>query len=153
MKRSLFAKTLSCILLVSFGLISMAKAGTTPAWGEHPYYIHALEDLRGARWMLEHRPGNWEKTMDEIEAVKQIDAAIKEIKMAAIEDGKDINDHPRMDEHPDHMDRLRDALDFLRKAHKDIGRDEDNRFAEGLQARAYLHIDNAIDATKRAIHQ
>ena len=26
--------------------------------GKHPYYLHALSDLRAARWMLEHRPGD-----------------------------------------------------------------------------------------------
>ena len=26
--------------------------------GKHPAYLHALTDLRTARWMLEHRPGD-----------------------------------------------------------------------------------------------
>jgi len=26
--------------------------------GDHPYYIHALSDLRDARWNLEHRAGD-----------------------------------------------------------------------------------------------
>jgi hypothetical protein len=34
----------------------------------------------------------------------------------------------------------------------DISHDEDNAFAQGLQARAYDHIDGAIGAVKRAIH-
>src|SRR5882762_3691142 len=83
--------------------------------GEHPYYLHALSDLRAARWMIEHRPGNWQQTVDEIEAVRRIDAAIGEIKKASIEDGKNLEDHPHVDEHPDHFGRLHAALDFLRK--------------------------------------
>jgi hypothetical protein len=153
MKTSMFKKISFAFLLVSFGIVSTAKAGIPGTQGDHPYYLHALSDLRAARWMIEHRPGNWEQTMDEIEAVKQIDAAIKEIRTAAIEDGKDINDHPKADEHPDHMGRLHDALAFLCKARKDISHDEDNQFAEGLQGRAYLHIDAAINATKRAVNQ
>ena len=121
--------------------------------GAHPYYLHALSDLRAARWMIEHRPGNWEQTVDEIEAVRQIDAAINEIKKASIEDGKDINDHPKVDEHPDRVGRLHDAVDFLKKARQDISHDEDNAFAQGLQNRAYLHIDEAINSVKKAIHQ
>lgn len=151
MKRSSFSSglaVLTMLFLCSFKVNSFHGNMR----GEHPYYLHALSDLRAARWLIEHRPANWEKTMDEVEAVRQIDAAIKEIKMAAIEDGKNIEDHPPVDEHSDHMGRLREALDYLRKSRQDISRDEDNLFASGLQARAYGHIDAAIQSTKRAIH-
>ena len=58
---------------------------------KHPAYLHALSDLRAARWMIEHRPGNWQQTTDEVEAVKKIDGAINEIKQASIDDGEDID--------------------------------------------------------------
>ena len=141
------------LALLSIFMTSGINAATTAGAADHPYYLHALSDLRAARWMIEHRPGDWQRTVDEIEAVKRIDAAIGEIKKAAIDDHKDIMDHPKVDEHPDHPGRLHDALDFLRKARKDISHDEDNAFAQGLQARAYMHIDKAIDAVKHAIHQ
>jgi hypothetical protein len=144
-----FALSLLAICMTS-GIIAASKSR---AEEQHPYYLHALSDLRAARWMIEHRPGDWQRTLDEIEAVKQIDAAIGEIKKAAIDDNKDIMYHPKVDEHPDHPGRLHDALDFLRKARQDISHDEDNVFAQGLQSRAYMHIDRAIDAVKRAIHQ
>ena len=139
-------------LTICFFTTLQAHAGFAADRGEHPYYLHALSDLRAARWMIQHRPGNWAQTVDEVEAVRRIDAAIAEIKKASIEDGKNLEDHPPVDEHPDHAGRLRAALDFLRKARGDIGHDEDNRFAQGLQARAYGHIDGAIDAVKKAIH-
>jgi hypothetical protein len=142
-----------CGLLALFSMnLSSVKAGPSASSVDHPYYLHALSDLRAARWMIEHRPGNWDRTVDEVQAVKEIDAAINEIKKAALDDGKDINDHPRVDEHPDHAGRLHDAMDFLRKARKDISHDEDNKFAQGLQGRAYMHIDGALAAVKRAIH-
>ncbi len=142
-----------CGLLALFSMnLSSVKAGPSESSVDHPYYLHALSDLRAARWMIEHRPGNWDRTVDEVQAVKEIDAAINEIKKAALDDGKNINDHPRVDEHPDHAGRLHDAMDFLRKARKDISQDEDNKFAQGLQGRAYMHIDGALDAVKRAIH-
>jgi hypothetical protein len=151
MKRFLSFKALSLILVLAF--ISFISKANTSFSVEHPNYLHALSDLRAARWMIEHRPGDWQRTVDEVEAVKQIDIAIGEIKKAAIEDGKDISDHPKVDEKNEHDGRLHEAVDFLKKAREDVGRDEDNKFAQGLQARAYVHIDAAINATKHAIHQ
>jgi hypothetical protein len=156
MKMQMKIQRLFCVCAVLFpGLFGTARAngaGDLNAFGQHPYYLHALSDLRAARWMIEHRPGNWVQTQDEIEAVHRIDAAINEIKKASIEDGKNLEDHPRVDELPDQNGRLHKALDFLRKARQDISHDEDNAFAQGLQARAYGHIDGAIGAVKRAIH-
>jgi hypothetical protein len=134
-----------------FGTMGVKAAGRADGFGTHPYYLHALSDLRAARWMIEHRPGNWVQTQDEIEAVRRIDRAIGEIRKASIEDGKNPEDHPPVDELSDHAGRLHKALDFLRKARQDISHDEDNVFAQGLQARAYGHIDGAIGAVKRAI--
>ena len=104
-------------------------------------------------WVCRLRPAQrWQQTQDEVEAVHRIDAAINEIKKASIWDSKNLEDHPPVDERPDHPGRLHAALDFLRKARQDISHDEDNVFAQGLQARAYNHIDGAINAVKRAIH-
>lgn len=144
-------KTKSLFLAVGTGLIFLLtqfKAGAA----EHPAYLHALSDLRAARWMLEHRPGNWQQTEDEREAVKQIEAAVDEIKHASIDDGKDLNDHPRADENPEHAGRLRAALEFLAKARQDVNQDEDNHFANGLKDRALLHINEAINRTKKAVN-
>jgi hypothetical protein len=137
------------VMLFAMSIVTRANNN----FGEHPYYLHALSDLRAARWMIEHRPGNWAQTMDETDAVKQIDAAIGEIKKASIEDGKNLEDHPPVDERNEHMGRLHEAIDYLRKARQDISHDEDNKFAQGLQARAYMHIDAAISSSRRAIHQ
>ncbi len=121
-----------------------------PMVNNHPHYLSAISDLRVARWLLEHVPGDWRRTEDEMAAVRKIDDAINEIKRAAIDDGKDVNYHPQVDEHPDHRGRLGQALEYLRKARLDISQDEDNRFAQGLQNRAYVHIDEAIRLTERA---
>jgi hypothetical protein len=156
MKMQMKIQRLFCVCAVLFtGLCGASRAnaaGTVNTFGDHPYYLHALSDLRAARWMIEHRPGNWVQTQDEMEAVRRIDKAINEIKKASIEDGKNLGDHPPVDELPDQAGRLHKALDFLRKARLDISHDEDNAFAQGLQARAYDHIDGAIGAVKRAIH-
>jgi hypothetical protein len=140
-----------CIMsvVVSASIFLLTNFGASAA--DHPYYLHALSDLRGARWMIEHRPGDWQRTDDEAVAVTEIDAAIKEIKKASIDDGKDLADHPAVDEKADHVGRLHEAVDFLRKARKDVDQEEDNIFADGLKDRASKHISEAISATEKAI--
>jgi hypothetical protein len=111
---------------------------------QHPAYLHALSDLRAARWLIEHRPGDWAQTSDEVEAVRQIDAAIGDIKSAAFDDGKNLNDHPPVDERPEQRGRIHEAIQILQRARADIEREEDNGFANGLRNRAIGHIDAAI---------
>src|SRR5579862_3958299 len=78
-------------------LLSMSFVAHADLPGKHPAYLHALSDLRAARWMLEHRPGDAAVSGQEDVAITEIDAAIGEIKRAAIDDGKDIHDHPKVD--------------------------------------------------------
>lgn len=119
----------------------------------HPAYLHALSDLRTARWLIEHRPSDWAQTADEGESVRQIDAAINDIKKAAFDDGKNLNAHPPVDDHPDNRGRIHEALQFLKKARADIAREEDNSYADGLRDRAIGHIDGAIGAARRVFHE
>jgi hypothetical protein len=116
---------------------------------DHPAYLHALSDLRAARWMIDHRTGDWKAGEDEGAAVRKIDDAINEIKKASIDDHKNLNDHPE-DKINDHKGRLTKALEYLRKARKDIEREEDNQGVKGLRERAYQHIDEAIRLTDKA---
>jgi hypothetical protein len=119
--------------------------------GKHPAYLHALGDLRTARWMIEHRPGDAAVSEHEDMAIMEIDKAIGEIKHAAIDDGKDIHDHPPMDVAPDRPGRLHKALELLRKVHSDVAREEDDPATRGLRDRAVGHIDAAIHQTERTI--
>jgi hypothetical protein len=131
---------------------ALASAAHADLPGKHPAYLHALTDLRAARWMLEHRPGDAAVSGREDEATTEIDAAIGEIKRAAIDDGKDIHDHPGVDAPTDRPGRLHKALELLRKTHDDVAREEDDPAIRGLRNRAVGHIDHAIHATERAIH-
>ena len=63
----------------------------------------------------------------------RIDEAIAEIKRAAIDDGKDLHDHPPVDARMAWPGRLHRAKELLEKAHQDIAHEEDNAFAQGLQ--------------------
>jgi hypothetical protein len=133
-----------------FALFLAFSATTGVAQGKHPAYLHALSDLRDARAQLD-RPDHGELREQEKKAIHEINDAINEIKKAAIEDGKDINEHPPVDAHLDWPGRLHRAIELLDKAHNDIAREEDNGFAQGLQQRALGHIDRAHHHVEEAV--
>jgi hypothetical protein len=134
-------------------LLVLVVAGCVVAQpSRHPAYLRALSDLRTARWMLEHRPGDIAVSAHESEAIGEIDRAIGELKRAAIDDGKNIHDHPPADLPNDYRGRLHKAADLLRKVRADTYREEDNPTAKGLRDRAIGHIDAALHATEQAIH-
>ena len=132
-------------------LLALPLAANADLPGKHPYYLHALSDLRTARWMLEHRPGDAAVSAQEDVAIAEIDKTIGEIKKAAIDDGKDIHDHPQVDAPADHPGRLHKSLELLRKVHSDIDREEDDPMTRGLKDRAVHHLDEAIHANEHAI--
>jgi hypothetical protein len=139
--------TIAGALLV--GILPVVANADLP--GKHPYYLHALSDLRAARWLLEHRAGDAAVSGQEDVAITEIDAAIGEIKKASIDDGKDIHDHEPVDAPNDHPGRLHKALEVLHKVHGDVAREEDDPMTRGLRDRAVHHIDEAIHADERAI--
>jgi hypothetical protein len=144
MKKSIFSMMVIAVAVIS-SLSAMAA--------EHPAYLHALADLRGARWLIDHRPGNsWKQSQDEASAVRAIDAAINSIKQASIDDHKDINDHVGVQDINDRTGRLHQAVQLLRRTRGDVDQHEANDFAKGLKARALGQIDEAIKLTERAIN-
>ena len=150
MLHTLKSKFAPLLAAAGIALLAGCVAAPPPAPpAHHPAYLHALSDLRAARWCIEHRPGDWAQSADEQESVHQIDAAINDIKQAALDDGKNIADHPPVDEYPDHRGRIHEAVKFLQKARADIAREEDNAWANGLRDRAIGHIDGAIHAARR----
>jgi len=128
---------------------TMPDPGDKP--GAHPAYLHALSDLRTARALLERPTRDVEVKWDENRSIGQIDAAIREIREAAIDDGKPLNDHPPTDVKLRHRDRMRAAIDVLEKAARDIEEREDNGFAKGLRGRAVGHIHDAVRFTREAL--
>ena len=135
-------------IAASFASLAAAAADLP---GRHPAYLHALTDLRAARWNLEHRPGDAAVSAQEDVAITEIDRAINEAKRAAADDGKNIEDHPPEDAHLDRPGRLHHALDLLRKAKDDVAREEDNPESRELRNRIVEHVDLALEATRRAI--
>ncbi len=139
-------------LLAAFALtLTLPFAAHADLPGKHPVYLHALSDLRAARWMLQHRPGDAAVSAHEDVAIAEIDAAIREIKHAAIDDGKNIEDHPPVDGASTRPGRLHKARRLLRKVHADVAREEDDPMTRGLRDRAVGHVDAAIQATDGAL--
>jgi len=122
-----------------------------PPPSNHPSYLHALSDLRMARAFLE-RPSNIQIQWDENRAIREIDAAIREIKEAAIDDGKDLNDHPPVDR-PTWGGRLQRALEMVVQARTDVSQEEDSPSSRvhRLRQRSLEHIANADRAIRDGI--
>jgi hypothetical protein len=142
-------KHFAFLSLLAAALIPLAVRADMP--GKHPYYLHALSDLRAARWLIEHRPGDARVSGDEDVAIARIDETIGDIKHAAIDDGKDLRDHPAVDATMDRKGRLHRAEELLKKVHSDIAREEDDPMTRSLRDQAIHHLDEAIGATHRAI--
>lgn len=117
--------------------------------GRHPGYLHALSDLREARFYLERQPGDPRVYAEEDRAIGEIDAAIGEVKHAAWDDGKDLRDHPAADAH-EHGSRLLKSIEALHSAQHDISGEEDNPEERDLRRRAMEHIDRALHAAGEA---
>jgi hypothetical protein len=137
-------------LLIRMGAAAMpASPRLLP--GKHPGYLHALTDLRTARWFLNHQAGDRKVYAGEDVAIQEIDAAINEIKSVSIDDGKDIYAHPNIDV-KEQGSRLLREIETLNKAHVDIDPEEDNPEVRDLRNQALWHVDPAtrIGRTPRA---
>lgn len=145
-------KRLKMLILAGGSLLAMSSVSFADLPGKHPAYLHALSDLRAARWLLEHRPGDPAVSGREDLAIQNIDATIGELKRASIDDGKNLHDHPALDVPPDHPGRLHRAAELLRKVHSDVNREEDDPAAHGLKHRALEHVDIALRETEGALH-
>ncbi len=142
----------SLLLLSLFaGALALLPCGAqAQVPGPHPAYLHALSDLRLARAYLNDN-WTWEAVrQDDNHAIQEIDAAIREIKHAAIDDGKNLNDHPPVEGHLGPRDRFARANDLLARAHHDLDHAEDVPEARGLRDRALMHIDEAHNTVDRA---
>ena len=108
----------------------------------HPAYLHAISDLRYARALL-YRP-DWGPVMrDQRAAVDEIDHAIGEAKRAAIDDGKNPDDHPPIDRGLGWEGRFRKAMDLLNSAERDLSTGESNGAAAAWRNNSLANVRNA----------
>lgn len=148
----LIAALVAAPLVLAMTGCVVAPPPPPPPAPHHPAYLHALTDLRDARWNLEHRAGDPAVSSQEDVAIVETDRAIGDAKTAAMEDGKNIYQHPPEDARIDRRGRLHHAAELLRKARNDIAQGEANPQTVDLRNRALGHIDAAIRATDHAIH-
>jgi hypothetical protein len=144
----------SAVLLLLLAIFTLAPkaASAQQVPGPHPAYLHALSDLRLARAYLDQIA--WPPVQrDEEHAIREIDAAINEIKRASVDDGKNLADHPPIDARMRPDGRFRKALELLDRAHNDTARAEDVPQARGMRDRALAHIDEAHGTVDNAIRQ
>jgi hypothetical protein len=121
--------------------------------GAHPWYLHALSDLRNARANLERKGGDRQMKWDENEAIAAIDRAIRDLKEASIDDGKNLEEHPPVDAHEPRSGRLHKALAALHAAREDVAKEEDNAYANGLKNRALHDIEEAVRLTDAGVQE
>lgn len=139
------------VLVFVVAICSALTWADTP--GKHPYYLHALSDLRYARALLDKlSPSDHVDDMEQ-HAIDEIDKAIDEIKKASIDDGKDLRDHPHLDMKLGHRDRYKKALELIDKVNKDISREEDDAAVRGLRDRALKHVGEAHRIIMDLIHR
>ena len=125
------------------GIVSAYTIASAQVPGPHPAYLHALSDLRAARHYL-HDNWAWEPVRHaDNEAIREIDAAIEEIKRAAIDDGKGLNDPFPIDTHLTPRNRFHKANELLLSARNDLSHAEDVPSSRGLRDRAVGHINRA----------
>jgi hypothetical protein len=140
----------------SLGAVALMLAALfvwgTSAQAQRPHYMHALSNLRQARALLETdtRPGF---VMDRDRAMEEVDNAIREVKMAARDEGRNPRFTPPPASAGDPDRPMRSALSLLDDARDDIARGEDVGEDRGLQNRALKHIDEARHALGHALHK
>ncbi len=119
--------------------------------GPHPAYVHALHDLRYARFLIE-RPSAPNVEFNENAATREIDRAIFEVTRASYDDGKNVFAPAATDVDLDRHGRLLRALELLRGAHRDLADNvESDGAAAGWRDAAFRHVDAAAAFTRRAL--
>jgi len=129
---------------------SMPPPPPPPPMAAHPHYLSAISDLRYARALL-YRP-DWRDVMrDQRAAVEAIDHAIGEAKRAALDDGKNPDDHPPIDARMAWDGRFRKSMELLDSALRDLSTEEDNHFAAEWRGIARADVERARSLLAKAM--
>lgn len=144
MKRhSLISKFL--ILAAVLAFCAPLTFADTP--GQHPGYLHVLADLRYARSLLRA------DIPPEANAIGEIDRAISEVKKAAVDDGKAVQQPTPTDPNAPRRGRLMKAKEALESANHRLRAEEDNPSANVWRDRTAVHITEALHIVNQEINQ
>ncbi len=146
-------KTVRHCALAVFLVALCSALGVADNPGSHPGYLHALTYLRHARAHLDRGTPSDHLNAEEQHAITEIDRAIDEIKRASVDDGKNLNDHPPIDQSLGRKGRYHKALELLELANHEVDKREDDQFAQGLRQRALQHIYEAHHTVEHLITQ
>ena len=135
---------LAAIVLLLFLVPVMPRRAESQNRGRHPHYLMALADLRLARGYLDKLTPSEHIDMDQDHAVHELEMAISQIKAAAIDDGKDMRDHPPIDANIRPGDRFQRAHDALDAAMHDVQQAEDDPETRDLRGKIVDHVSRAI---------
>jgi hypothetical protein len=144
--------SLPSLFTLALFLLLAAVSGPAAHAQRHPAYLRALSDLRLARGFLDRLSPNEHVDRNQAMAISEIEAAIRDIKAASIDDGKDLRDHPPVDAHIEPRNRFRQAREALKAAKKDISESEDNPEVRELRHRSLDHIRSADDLVVSTMH-
>lgn len=136
-------RSLFVLLTVSATLAFSISTAQAQEPGRHPAYLHALSDLRLMRAYLDRMTPSERIDEESQHAIDEIDAAIREIKEASIDDGRDLRMHAPIDARITPTDRFHKAREAGNAAWADLDHEEDNDYAHGLKHRALDHIEKA----------
>jgi tetratricopeptide (TPR) repeat protein len=139
-----------CAILLFFVAVCAALTFADEA-ETYPAYLHALSDLRDARTYLDRLTPSDRLDNEQEHAIRGIDAAISEIKPAAINDGEGLPEPTPVDAHLGREGRYHKALELLDRAHRDIAEKQDSQFATGSQYLALEDINEARRIVDRLI--
>ena len=142
-------------LLKLFALAGVALFAASSTWadtpGKHPAYLHAIQDLREARALLDHKFNAPAHIQAAAAALPEIDAAIRDLKNAARVDDKSLGDMPRPDPTFPDAGRFHKVDELLHSARHDLDEPESDPAALALQSRTHHHLDGAINDIRPAL--
>src|SRR5579863_3742153 len=131
-------RTIFACALAGVALVAMAAR----VQAQEPHYLKALSDLRTARDYIQsdHRP---QFEHERHIAVDEINKAIDEIKHAAWDDGKQTKYAPPPHAETDPWHPLREAVNWIDAAMRDVREGFDQPANQGLRERAVGHMQEA----------
>jgi hypothetical protein len=133
----------------------LAIAGTIAAAqvqqpAENPYYPKVLAELRLARELLQHAPG--ERALDlKTQALGEIDAAMSELERATVKDGKSRDDRVYADSRGKGLDPYYQAIKALARAQGEMVNNQSDPAKRDWRLYVAGHIARARQLSARAI--
>lgn len=152
MKGDTEMRTVKTLAATAFALLLSLFVLSAPAKAQQPHYGHALSNLRQARALLDQdtRPGFRE---EKNRAADEIEQAIREVKEAMHDEGRDTHSTPPPAAGGDPERPMRSAMALLDDAAHNMTSGEAPHGLREMQERTLRHINEARRILGHALHQ